>query len=121
MDGGSEVDDRAAGGHHRVGDLVGLGSAAAVPPVAPGHDARRAVLGAEVDEGEDGRDLDVGVRAREVRPHVFVAVGDLRLRAGPADDEVPEVQPVARALREEDLVAGGEIRRVGHHLVGERR
>ena len=81
-------------GSDRVGDLVGFGLALARPAVAPGHDPRRAGVDAEVAQRDHRRDLELVVRAREVRPDVFVAVGDLRLRAGAARDQVTEVEPV---------------------------
>ena len=102
-----------------MGDVVRIGSAVSYPPMAAGHDAGSAVLGLEVDERNHRGDLDVVVGPRKVRPHVFVAMGDLRLGTGTPDDEVPEVQPVARALWEQDGVADRQVRGVGHHLVRE--
>ena len=121
VDGRAEVDHRAAGRQLGGDDLVIEGLAPTRPPVAAGHHTGRAVVGAEVDERDQRCDLQLVVRAREVRPHVLVAMGDLGFRAGTPRDQVTEVEAIARAGRQQDLVADVPVGVMGHHLVGERR
>ena len=121
VDGRAEVDHRAAGRQLGGDDLVIEGLAPARPPVTAGHHTRRAVVGAEVDERDQRCDLQLVVRAREVRPHVLVAMRDLGFRARTPRDQVTEVEAIPRAGRQQDLVADAPVGVMGHHLVGERR
>ena len=101
----SEVDDRRAGRHLGGDELFRLRGAAAIPQMAAGSHARRAVLGGEVDECEHRRHLHVAVRLSQVRPHRFVAMQELVGGARAAVEQLRDVQPVARAARQQDLVA----------------
>ena len=89
--------------------------------MAPRHDAGRAVLAREVDEHDHRRDLHLGVRARHVAPDDLVAVQPLLVGARTALEQVPEVQLVAGARREQHPVAELEQQRLAHHVDGERR
>ncbi len=120
VDGGPEIDHRAARRDDRVGDVLRLRMPAALPVVAPGYDAGRAGVDPEVGERDQRRDLQLVVRPREVGPDVLVAVRELRLGAWPARDEVAEVELVAGARRQEDRIADRRVRRVRDDLVGER-
>ena len=112
----SEVDDRRAGGHLGSDEISGLRGAAAVPQMAAGSDARRAVLGREVDEREHRRHLHVTVRLRQVGPHGFVTMEELVRGARAAVEQLRHVQPVARAARQQDLVADRAVERVREHI-----
>ena len=121
------VDHRRTGRHLRVRDLVGVGGAAHAsarspaahaigPAVAAGHEPGRAVLAGEVDERDHRRELQLGVRPRHVAPHQLVAVQPLLLGAGPALEQVAEVELEAgaarpRTRRRPRAAAGGTSRR----------
>ena len=112
----AEVEHRRAGGHLGVGDLVRLGLAVVRPAVAAGHDARRAVLRAEVHQRDHRGHLQLRVRARHVHPDQLVAVQELRRRARPARDQVADVELVARARGQQHAVAHAEVDGMGQHL-----
>ena len=82
-------------------------------------DARGPVLGGEVDERDDRRDLHLRVGPREVDPHGFVAVEDLLLRARAALEDVRDVQLVRRAARQQHRIAHTAVHGMGEDLRGE--
>jgi hypothetical protein len=91
------------------------------PAMTSGDDARRAVVAREVDEGDDRRQLQLGVRPGNVAPHGLVAVQPLLLRTGAPLQEVTQVELVARARWQENAVAYCKEERVAHDLGCERR
>ena len=115
VDRAPRVDDGRSGGHLRVRDLLGRGrrtghllggrELAVGPAMTPGHDARRAVFAREIDERDHRRELELGMRARHVAPDHLVPVQPLLLGAGPALEQVTDVQLVARARRQQDPIA----------------
>ena len=122
-DGGAEVDHRAARRGDSHGNVVGRRLAPTRPQsFPPGTTSGCAGVDPEVGERDQRRDLELEVRAREVRPHVFVhRCRELHFSDRARADEVPEVELVARAR-----LAGGSrrdsraVRRVCDQLVGER-
>ena len=84
--------------------------------MAAGNDAGGAVVAREVDERDHRRDLQLGMRPRDVAPHQLVAVQPLLVGPGSALQQVAEVQLVARARRQQDAIAQREQHRVAHHV-----
>ena len=85
------------------------------------RDARRAVVGRELLERDDRSDLDLGMRLRQVYPDELVAMEQLLLAAGPAIEDLGDVQSVVGTARQENRIADGEQRRVDQHLFECRR
>ena len=65
------------------------------------------------------RDLDLGMRLREVRPHLVVAVEHLLIGARAAVEDVRDVQLVVHAAGQQHFVAHREQDGVREDLLGE--
>ena len=91
MDGPACVDDGRAGGHLGVGDLVrrrrrlrellGRRETPVRPAVAAGDNTGATVVTGEVDEGDDGGQLQLRRRLGHVAPHRLVTVEQLLVGA----------------------------------------
>ena len=92
------------------------GNAAIGPSMTAGNDAGGTVVAREVDERDHRRDLQLGMRPRDVAPHQLVAVEPLLVGTRSALQQVAQVQLVARARRQQDAIAQREQHRVTHHV-----